>query len=126
MGKNGKAVICVSTREATLKKRLRRHLKSLGFHKTDDGIFAPPDAGKDAIRTIHSVQRDDRLALNRKFISEHFSGLIKYFASGKDVDVARVSPVLQRISSDTWESDLWLVNCYLAHNSLGFPGFPSC
>jgi hypothetical protein len=20
----------------------------------------------------------------------------------------------------------WLVNCYLAHNSLGFPGFPSC
>jgi hypothetical protein len=26
MGKNGKAVICVSTREASLKKRLRRHL----------------------------------------------------------------------------------------------------
>ena len=21
---------------------------------------------------------------------------------------------------------LWLVNCYLAHNSMGFPGFPSC
>jgi len=38
MGKNGKAVICVSTREASLKKRLRRHLKSLGFHKTDDGV----------------------------------------------------------------------------------------
>ena len=75
MCKNGKAVICVSTREATLKKRLRRHLKSLGFHKTDDGGFAPPGAGKDVIRTIHSVQRDDRLALNRKFISEHFSGL---------------------------------------------------
>lgn len=107
MGKNGKAVICASTREATLKKRLRRHLKSLGFHKTDDGIFAPPAAGKDAIRTIHSVQRDDRLALNRNFISEHFSGLIKYFASGKDIDVARISPVLQRISADTWESDLF-------------------
>ena len=107
MGKNGKAVICVSTREATLKKRLRRHLKSLGFHKTDDGGFAPPGVGKDAIRTIHSVQRDDRLALNRRFISEHFSGLIKYFASGKDVNVAGISPVLQRISSDTWESDLF-------------------
>jgi hypothetical protein len=40
MGKNDKAVICVSTREATLKKRLRHHLKSLGFHKTDDGTFA--------------------------------------------------------------------------------------
>jgi hypothetical protein len=82
MGKNGKAVICVSTREASLKKRLRRHLKSLGFHKTDDGTFAPPGGGKDVIRTIHSVQRDGRLALNRRFISENFSGLIKYFASG--------------------------------------------
>jgi hypothetical protein len=79
----------------------------LGFHKTDDGIFAPPGAGKDAIRTIHSVQRDDRLALNRNFISEHFSGLIKYFASGKDIDLARISPVLQRISAHTWESDLF-------------------
>jgi hypothetical protein len=90
MGKNGKAVICVSTREATLKKRLRRHLKSLGFHKTDEGVFAPPGADKDVIRTIQSIQRDDRLAVNRKF-SERFSSLIKYFASGKDIDVARLS-----------------------------------
>jgi hypothetical protein len=107
MGKNGKAVICVSTREATLKKRLRRHLKSLGFNKTDDGIFAPPGAGKEVIRTIHSVQRDDRLRANQQFISERFSTLLKHFASGKDIDVTRISPVLQRISSDTWESGLF-------------------
>jgi hypothetical protein len=42
MGKNGKSVICVSTREATLKKHLRRHLRSLGFHKTAEGVFARP------------------------------------------------------------------------------------
>ena len=60
MGKKRRAVISVSTREATLKKRLRRHLRSLGFHKTDDGVFAPPGTGKDVIRTIHSFQRDDR------------------------------------------------------------------
>ena len=98
MGKKRKAVICVSTREATLKKRLRRHLKSLGFHKTDEGVFAPPGTGKDVIRTIHSIQRDDRLAANQKFISERFSSLIQYFASGKDIDVGQtISPVLQRI-----------------------------
>lgn len=57
MGKNGKAVICVSTREATLKKHLRRHLKSLGFHKTDDGGVAPPGAGKDY---SHNPQRSER------------------------------------------------------------------
>ena len=107
MGKKRKAVICVSIREATLKKRLRRHLRSLGFHKTDEGVFAPPGAGKDVIRTIHSVQRDDRLVVNQNFISEHYSTLIKYFASGKDIGVARITPVLQRISGGTWESDLF-------------------
>jgi hypothetical protein len=107
MGKKRKAVIIVSTRVATLKKRLRSHLKSLGFHKANDGTFTAPGASKDVIRTIHSVQRDDRLAVNRDFISGHFSNLIKYFASGKDIDVARISPVLQRISSDTWETELF-------------------
>jgi hypothetical protein len=107
MGKKRKAVIIVSTRVATLKKSLRSHLKSLGFHKADDGTFTAPGASKDVIRTIHSVQRDDRLAVNRDFISGHFSNLIKYFDSGKDIDVARISPVLQRISSDTWETELF-------------------
>ena len=46
MGKNGKAVICVSTREATLKKRLRRHLKTLSFHKTDGAYLPPPSRSR--------------------------------------------------------------------------------
>lgn len=107
MGKIRKKVIVVSTREATLKKRLRSHLRSLGFTKSDDGVLTPPGSGKDAIRTIHGVQRDDRLAASEKFISGRFSELIKHFASGRDVDPARISPVLQRVSSDTWEGDLF-------------------
>lgn len=105
MGK--KKVITVSMREAALKKRLRSHLKSLGFTKNDEGILVPPGSGKDVIRTIHSVQRDDRLAANQHFISERFAHLIKYFASGHDIDPARISPALQLVSSDTWESELF-------------------
>jgi len=107
MRKNRKAVITVPMREATLKKRLRSHLRSLGFTKGDDGMLTPPGSGKDAIRTIHGVQRDDRLAASQRFISERFSKLIKHFASGQDVDPTRISPVLQLISSDTWEGDLF-------------------
>jgi hypothetical protein len=107
MGEKRKAVISVSTREATLKKRLRCHLRALGFHKGADGVFAPPGTGKEVIRTIHNVQRNDRLVASQKFISERFSILLKYFASGEDIDVGRVTPVLQRISGDTWESDLF-------------------
>jgi hypothetical protein len=107
MGRNGKNVITISTRKATLKRRLRGHLRSLGFHKTDDGVLTPPGSEKDVIRTIHSVQRADRIALSQRFISERFSKLIKYFAAGEEVDAARITPTLQLISSDTWEGDLF-------------------
>lgn len=107
MRKNRKAVVSISAREATLKRRLRRHLTSLGFHKSDEGILTPPGTGKDAVRTIHSVQRDDRLAANQNFISERLPELIEHFASGEDIDAARISPVLQQISSGTWEGHLF-------------------
>lgn len=107
MRNNAKTVVRISTREATLKRRVRRHLTSLGFRKTEDGMLAPPGTGKDAIRTIHSGQRNDRLAENREFISERFPKLIEHFGSGDDIDVARISPILQQVSSGTWESDLF-------------------
>lgn len=105
--KTRKKVITVSTREASLKKRLRRHLKSLGFSKTQDGVLTPPGTGKDVIRTIHAAHREERLSASATFISEKFPKLAKYFASGHDIDVARISPILQRIASDTWEGDLF-------------------
>jgi hypothetical protein len=105
MGK--KKIITVSMREATLKKRLRSHLKSLGFTRNDDGILVPPGSGKDVIRTIHSLQREDRLAVNHDFISDRFPHLIKHFASGQEVDPSRISPVLQLVSSKTWETELF-------------------
>jgi hypothetical protein len=107
MGSNGGNLISVSTREASLKRRLRRHLKALGFHKGDDGTLMPPGTGKDAVRTIHTAQRNDRLAVSQNFLSERMPKLLKYFASGEDVDPAKISPALQLISSDTWEGDLF-------------------
>ncbi len=107
MRKYSEAVISISAREAILKRRLRRHLTSLGFHKTEDGMLAPPGTGKDVVRTVHNLQRGDWLTANGKFIFERFPKVIKHFASGADIDTARISPVLQQISSKTWEGDLF-------------------
>ncbi len=106
MGKKTNSVIVLSA-QATLKRRLRRHLTSLGFRKAQDGSLTPPGTGKDSIRTIHAVQRNDRIAANRPFILERLPQLVKYFASGEDIDPAHISPILQRISSGTWEGDLF-------------------
>ena len=39
--------------------------------------------------------------------SERSTELIKYFAAGEDIDPARISPVLQLVSSKTWEGELF-------------------
>jgi hypothetical protein len=105
--KNGKNVVTVATREASLKKRFRRHLRFLGFQKAADGTLLPPGTGKEVVRSIHSAQRNDRLAASQKFIADRLPKLLKYFASGDDVVAASITPKLQLIESDTWEGDLF-------------------
>lgn len=107
MGKVTSNVVCISTREASLKRRLRRHLTSLGFRKTKDGVLEPPGTEKNVVRAVHSVQRADGLEVNRRFIGERLPSLLKHFASGEDIHADRIKPVLQKISSGTWESDLF-------------------
>jgi hypothetical protein len=104
---SGKNVVTVSTREASLKKRIRRHLNSLGFQKAQDGTLMPPGTTKDVVRTLHGAQRNDRLAASEKFLTDRLPRLLKHFASGDEVDPTQISPVLQRIDSDTWEGDLF-------------------
>lgn len=100
-------VIAIAAREASLKRRLRAHLTKLGFHKNSDGLLEIAGSGKDVIRSLHSSQRSDRLAQNRDFLKEQADDLLKYFATGQEVDPKRISPVLQRVCSGTKESDLF-------------------
>lgn len=107
MAKKQVTIVSVATREANLKRRLRRHLTSLGFQKTNDGDLATPGTGKDAIRTVHAVQRTDRLATNRLFLADQLPKLVKHFASGSEIDPQKISPVLERVEASTWQGDLF-------------------
>lgn len=102
-----KKLIQISLRQANLKRRLRRHLAALGFHRSQDGGLEADGSSKDVIRALHNAQRNARLRANRQFITERLPDLIKHFASGSDIDPARISPVLKRVPRDSWESDLF-------------------
>jgi hypothetical protein len=104
---NSKNLVTVSTRKASLKRRLRWHLKSLGFQKAPDGTLVPPGTTKDIVRTVHGAQRDERLIASQKFIADRLPKLLKYFASGDDVVPANITPELQLVESDSWEGDLF-------------------
>lgn len=100
-------IIKIDTREASLKRRLRWHLKKLGFTKGADGLLEMPGSGKEVIRSLHSSQRSERLGQNREFIKENSADLLKHFANGRDVDPSKIRPALQRVRSDTVESNLF-------------------
>lgn len=105
---NGNAIIIgVNLREASLKRKLREHLHSLGFTKTAEGALRAPGNSKDAIRTLHSAQREERLIASENFVTRAGGKLMQYFASGMDVKPEKISPVLERVSSGTWQSDLF-------------------
>jgi hypothetical protein len=105
---NGNAIIVgVNPREANLKRKLREHLHSLGFTKTAEGALRAPGNSKDAIRKLHSAQREERLIASEKFVTRSGVKLLQYFAAGADIQPEKISPVLERVSSNTWQSDLF-------------------
>lgn len=106
--KKGGTVVAIATRQANLKRKLRRHLRSLGFSRSeDDGHLVIQGSGKEVIRSLHLAQRNDKLKQNRGFIEEKWPELQKHFASGADVDPANIKPELELIKAGTWQSDLF-------------------
>ena len=101
------AVIQLSSREANLKKKIRKHLHELGFQKSANGALIIKGNSKDVIRTLHRSQRHDRLEANSKLLTQSAPTLIKHFATGREVAPANISPYLERISAGTWQSDLF-------------------
>jgi hypothetical protein len=106
--KRGAAIVAVATRQANLKRRVRRHLKSLGFKRSEeDGHLLVEGGGKDVIRALHLAQRNDKLKLNKEFIAQKLPELQKHFASGSEIDPARIKPELELIEAGTWQGDLF-------------------
>ncbi len=107
MGKRKGKVIRVALREASLKRKFRRHLAKIGFTKSSDGSLQIEGSGKDVVRMLHSSQRTERLKANRAFIIAKSPDLLKHFATGKDINPTKITPVLKRVRAGTWEGDLF-------------------
>lgn len=100
-------IIPALSAEATLKRRVRSHLRTLGFSKDAFGHLVPPVSSKESIRALHRVQRRERLRIQREFIKDHLKSLRRYFASGAEIEPSRVAPCLELVESGTWQSDLF-------------------
>lgn len=102
-----KKVVPVLTKESNLKRRLRKHLRDIGFRKSKDGSLIPPASTKNAIREVHAVHRADILKRQADFTNRNLPMLKNYFASGYEVDPCKIRPRLELIRAGTRESALF-------------------
>ena len=100
-------VVTISSFENNLKRKVRRHLRQIGFRRQNNGSLAIDGDGKEAIRALHAAQRKAGLVKNREFLSHRAPTLIEHFASGKDIHPEEISPRLERIYAGTRQSELF-------------------
>lgn len=102
-------LIQVDARAARLKRDIRAHLASLGFTRTESGGLSLPNKSKEIIRQLHNPQRNDIIARNSELVRRSLPKLQTYLANGCDVDPQKISPALERVYSDTWQSKLFRI-----------------
>lgn len=105
--KKKSSVVPAFTPEALIKRKVRAHLRKLGFDKSNDGSLRPPSESKDTVRALHADQRKAGLKAHRAFVQEAFPRLKKYLAEGRDIDPQKIAPELELIDAGTWQSELF-------------------
>ena len=93
--------------ERRIRTRLEKHLIRLGFERELDGSLRPPSSTKDSIRSLHRLQRVERLRENQGWLKAHTASVLPSFADGSEVRPEAISPRLQLVEADTPESILF-------------------
>ncbi len=96
------AVVRIAMLEARLRRKVREHLKDLGYTKGPSGILVPPSLDKASYRSLHQSQRDERLAKGEKFLAESHAELIEHFANGSEIDLKRFKVRIELVQKGTW------------------------
>lgn len=103
------SVVPALTTEASLKRRIRAHLRELGFERNRDGDLVQPASTKASIREIHSAHRMDIQRKNSVFVDKWLPNLRSCFASGNELDPEKIDPRLVLVESNTWQAALFRV-----------------
>lgn len=100
-------VIKAFTIGARIKRKLREHLKDLGFTKRPDGSLQPPDESKETYRHLHRCHRDAKSVAAQKVLLTKLPKLEQYFATGGEINPSKIHPELEEIRSDGWQTHLF-------------------
>jgi hypothetical protein len=100
-------IVKVDAAGATLRRRIRAHLRSLGYTKDPEGNLVLALSDKSTYRALHEPQRLEKLAKRQSLVARAPDEFLKYFANGADVLPAHIDPELRVVEPDTLESSLF-------------------
>ncbi len=86
MNKMRKKIIKIHDFEDRLKRKIRRHLKSLGY-VIDNNKLIPPQLTKESIRLLHSKQRQEKIDSKKSFFKRLKPQIYNYFANGSETGI---------------------------------------
>ena len=104
-----KKVVSLDIAAATLRRKLRKHLRELGYKRSDDGSLLPPSATKETYRHFHTVQRGDRLNKHQELTARATTEFLPHFAAGTDIVASAIRPRLAVVEPGTFESELFRI-----------------
>ena len=67
----------------------------------------PPALDKSTYRSIHAHQRAEKITAQKDWITAKSNSLIRYFASGTEVDARGIRPRIEQARGGTWQADLF-------------------
>jgi Druantia protein DruA len=93
--------------EQKLRRKIRSHLRALGFLVDRNWSLRAQGESKEAVRALHVRQRSDRLEQARKFLEGHLECVLSSFASGSEVKPEKIQAKLELVESGTPACDLF-------------------
>jgi Domain of unknown function (DUF4338) len=90
-----------------IRRKLRQHLRELGFHNVSRHEIRPEDESKEVVRALHRMQRRDRLKGSKRFIEQAFPQFKRFYASGEEIDPTRIRPRLELVETGSREAELF-------------------
>ncbi|HMD96210.1 MAG TPA: Druantia anti-phage system protein DruA [Terriglobia bacterium] len=95
--------------ERRLRRKIRAHVRRLGFAVDRHWKLEAGDDSKTAIRILHARQRRDRLESATKFLDQRLERALPSFASGCEVEPQKIQPRLEIVQSGTDACDLFRI-----------------
>ena len=94
-----------------LRSAINASLTAQGFRVTERGVSFRQKRDKRSVRKRHVLSVARKVASARPSLADREQDLIKYIASGSEVNPRRIRPRLEQVEANTWQSELFRYAC---------------